>query len=281
VRKKLLIISLVIVIGLVFSAEALFVIVPSGVVEKAVKKRLMDEAGLVMEVTSFEKVFPLGYEAEGVRLTGTKTGVKLYLARIRAVFSPMSLIRLRPGLVLSGDIYGGVLKGLVGRETSGIYATMVIKGATAPPVKAFGEIVPGVADISLDIITRETKTCPEGFLKARARGGEIRDFSIMGLGIKEEEISEEGLDIRFAGCRVYVKSAWIKGDSFSARARGVLGMKRPPGNNPMEMRIEVSPKGKLMEDLKKLTFLRPYRRSAGYYRAVIRGTPSAPRISAE
>jgi len=281
VRKKFLIISLAIVICLVISAEALFVIVPSGVVAKAVKKRLMDDAGLVMELTSFKKVFPFGYEAKGVRLTGKKTGVKLYLTRIRAVFSPMSLIRLRPGLILSGDIYGGVLKGLVGRETRGIYATMVIKGATAPPIKAFGKIIPGVADISLDITTRETKTCPKGFLKARAKGGAIRDFSIMGFGIEEEKIFEDGLEIRFAGCRAYVKSAWIKSETFSARARGVLGMKGPPGNNPMEMRIEVSPKGKLMEDLNKLEFLRPYRRSAGYYRAVIRGTPSAPRISAE
>jgi len=281
VRKKLLIIPLAIVIGLVFFAEALFVIVPSGVVEKSVKKRLMDDTGLVMELKGFKKVFPLGYEADGVRLTGTKTGIKLYLARIRAVFSLMSLIRLRPGLILSGDIYGGVLKGLVGRETKGMYATMVIRGATAPPIEIFGKIMPGVADVSLDITTRDTKSCPKGFLKARARGGEIRDFSIMGLGIKEEKISEEGLEIRFSGCRVYVKSAWIKGNTFSARARGVIGMKGPPGNNPMEMRIEISPKGKLMEDLNKLDFLRPYRRSAGYYRAVIRGTPSAPIISAE
>jgi len=280
-RKKLLIIPLAIVICLVFFAEALFLIVPSGVVEKAVKKRLLSDTGFVMELKSFKKVFPLGYEAEGVRLTGTKTGVKLYLARIRAMFSPMSLIRLRPGLVLSGDIYGGIMKGRVGREMRGIYATMVIGGATLPPIKAFGIIVPGVADISFDVITGNTKACPEGFLKARARGGEIRDFSIMGLGIQEGKISEEGLDIRFVRCRAYVKSAWIKGDAFSARARGVIGMERPPGNARMEIRIEVSPKGKLMEDLNKLKFLRPYRRSVGYYRAVLRGTPSAPLISVE
>jgi len=281
VRKKLLIIPLAIVIGLVFFAEALFVIVPSDVVEKLVKKRLMGDAGLVMELKSFKKVFPFGYEAEGMHLRGTKTGVKLYFARIRAMFSPMSLIRLRPGLILSGDIYGGIMKGRVGRETRGIYATMVIRGATAPPVKIFGEIIPGAADISLDITTGAAKTCPDGFLKARATGGEIRDFYIMGLGIEEEKLSEEGLDVRFAGCRAFIASAWIKGDSFSAKARGVIGMKAAPGNNPIKMRVEISPKGKLMEDLNRIAFLRPYRRSAGYYRAVIRGTPSAPRISAE
>ncbi len=280
-KKRFFIIPLAIVLGVVFFVEALFILLPTRVVEEALKKGVRQQYGLAMNADSFEKVFPLGYEAKGVRLISAQGGKGLYLTRVRGRFSPLSLLGLRPGLILSGDIYGGVMKGRVGRGMGAAYARINLKGAVLPPIETFGGIEPGVADIQIDITIQGAKTCPEGIIKAKARQGRIRGFSIIGIGIPKGEISEEGLDVRLSKCKAYVKSAWIKGPDFSAKARGVINMASALPHAPMDMRIEVSPKGRLMEDLDRLTILRPYRRSPGYYRAVIRGTPSAPVITAE
>lgn len=280
-QKKLFIIPIAVVVVLAFFVEALFILVPARVVEDAVQKRIHEEYGLVMEAGSFEKVFPLGYEAKGVRLKSTLNSGSLYLTRVRVRFSFMSLLSMKPGLLLSGNIYGGTLRGKAGQGMRGAYARINIIGAAVPTLKAFVVIEPGRADIQLNITTRGKKSCPEGYIKARAKGGRIKALSFMGFRIPEGVISDEGLDITLTKCKAFVKSAWIKSASFSAKANGVIGLASPPAHAPLNLRFEFSPKGKLMEDLNKLSFLRPYRRGSGHYRAAIRGTPSSPLITAE
>lgn len=280
-QKRFLIIPLAIVAGLIFFVEVLFFLVPTRPVEEALKKGIQEQFGLVVSTNSFEKVFPFGYEARGVRLRDTRWSESLYLTRIRARFSPISLLRLRPGVVLSGDIYGGVLKGRLSRGMGAAYASINLGHAVVPPLEVPGKAELGIADIQLDITAQGQRGCPEGFIKARAKGGRLKAFSIMGLRIPEGKLTEEGLDIKFSKCKAYVKSAWIKGAAFEASANGIIGLASTLANAPMEMRIEVSPRGKLLEDLNKISLLRPYRRSSGYYRAVFRGTPSFPLIRAE
>jgi len=280
-KKLFIIIPLALLAGLIFFMEAVFVLLPAGKVEEAIKDRLMKKTGLVMSTGSFEKVFPLGYEARGVRLASRKLGEDLYLTRVRARFSPLSLLRMRPGVIISGEIFGGAINGMVARGMKAAYINIDVTDAVLPPLKALGGSDAGVADIQLDITSQKGKSCPEGALKAQARGGRLREISIMGISIPGGEISEEGLDVKLARCRAYVKAAWIKSAAFSAEASGVLGPASPPAKVSMDLRIAFSPRGKLMEDLNKLNFLRPYRRSSGYYRAVLRGAPSAPVIRAE
>ncbi|MFQ5353853.1 MAG: type II secretion system protein GspN, partial [Thermodesulfobacteriota bacterium] len=221
-KRRLFIIPLAIAVGLIFFVEALFILVPTRLVEEALKREVHERSGLVMSAKSFQRVFPLGYEARGVRLKNTKWSRELYLTWIRARFSPMSLLRLRPGVVLTGEIYGGALTGLAARGMGADYALINLRQAVLPPIPAPVGIEAGPAVIAIDITAQRNRACPEGSIKARARGGRLKAFSIMGLSLPEGKLSEEGLNIKLAKCRAYVKSAWIKGDAFEVSASGVF-----------------------------------------------------------
>jgi len=263
--------------------EALFVLIPVRVVEETIQKVFHDKTGLEITMASFNKVFPFAFEAKGARFSEAGKSTGFDVARIRASFSPLSLLRLRLGLVMSGDIYGGRFEGSVGRGPGAFYARINIKDAVAPALGYLGGVEPGKIDLLFDITAQRGRGCPEGIIKAKGRDGRIRAFTLMGVGLSAEKISAESLEVRLSNCKAFIKVARIKTLDFSARASGVIGMAMdsPPRSWPIDIRIEAMPASGLMEVLNKLVFLSPYRRSPAYYSAVIKGTPSSPKIMSQ
>ncbi len=278
-RKKIVIIPLATLLSIVVLAEAVFLLVPTWRVRAAIEKMVQERAGLIMRIGSLERVFPLGYEARGVVVAGRETGLNVEIESIRAGLSPISLLRLSPSLLLSGEVYGGVLRGSLRPGLSGTGLEMEISGASPPLPGELAWFETGPLEINMEMRIQRGHKCAEGLVRARGRQGRISARSLLGiLGIPGGRVSDEGFEVRLKDCKTYVRSAWFESPSFHISARGVIGM-RGVRRSPMTLYVELNPKGGFARDLGAMTRLRPYKKGEDHYLFVIRGSPGAPVLS--
>ena len=118
----------------------------------------------------------------------------------------------------------------------------------------------------------------KGTGKGGVAGGPGGKISYRGIDIPLGRVEGYGVDIKLTDCRADVRGLWIRGESLSTRVSGVVRMAVPAERSTLDLKLELVPSGSLAHQFEGMPYLRPFRRSATYYTAAIKGTPGSPLI---
>lgn len=277
--KKVITAAAVIITGLFLSVLTVYFLIPSDMIEGRINEALSRNTGLVMTSERFSRTLVPGIKAEGLSLKDPRRGGELvYFTTFRAVTAPASLLAGRLRVNITGDTGGGTVTGHVTATPGVVNAVLDADGIDTSLVsRAFAtNFIPAGLVKGRVELTAPRQGCPEGYIKATATDMDEETITYMGFAIPVGKIDEAGMDVELAGCKALVKGLWVDGENISARVTGTVHIRAPLGNSPVDLTLEIIPKGKLASDSEKFFFLQPYRKSANFYSAAIKGTVNRP-----
>lgn len=255
-----------------------FWLVPSSIIEERARDAAMAAYGLSLSMESFGKAFPLGFEARGVRVS--RPGVSGELARIEKLRLDVSLLSVlagRLGARVEGGAGGGAFTGnaYLAARSSGAELDFEGVGLEAFPVAAIYAGKGGALSGRLSV-TKPRSGCAAGRLSAKAHGIGA-NISIKGLPVNLGDVSDSGIEAAFRDCMFEISGAWVEGSSLAIRLSGAVDLKA----GAADALIELTAKDRGSIEGVSSAVLAPYKKSANYYSARIRGDINRPSISAQ
>lgn len=270
--RKLILASVLAVLGIFIFALTLFHLVPSQVYERIISAVVMEKTGLVLESASMSTVFPFGFELKEPRL---KDANGKGVARIDSFRADLMLRGILSGLRVD-------FKGTAGEGTAegsfryGLFRSSFDMESSAMDfsyIEALGSAgvrVDGAFDSRISI--KSAGGCPKGF--ARLEGSDLKDaeFRFRGIPLSFGGIEEAGLSADFRDCAVFFNGLWVEGDKASLRLQGSMKPLRPLASSPVDLTLEIVPHAELLQNNYMLALIESYRKSANFYSIPIRGT---------
>lgn len=279
VFKKILLFFLFFLTGVVLFLVTVFLIFPLHLVEDRVKEGLREQAGIALSDESFQRALPFGFEARKIELFDARNNRPLvFLDYLRADIDPLSVFGGDIRVNLTGNIANGSIKGVVLIDRNGAYLNMEGKEIgfeSIPALAASGLNLKGAFNGSLSIV-KTGGGCPEGNIKLKGNkmGGDEMKF--MGLPLPVGDIDDAGASVELKGCKARVSGVWIEGKDISARLQGEVAIATPFSASPINLTLDITPKGALLKKEHILSLISRYRKSANYYSIQIRGTVGSP-----
>lgn len=279
--RKFLIAAGVIIAGFVLAYITAFFLFPVDIIEERISMAASSRAGVTFRSDSMRKVFPFGIEAEGVVVGADRNpSMAVYLKRLGATFSPLALFSGKLKVKLYGASGEGVFKGYTALGFGSVKAGINARGlglGELTSLSGSGLIVSG--DLDGDVsLTIPHGGCPEGKISARGKGFEEENISYMGFAIPLGRVEDAGAEVELGGCKASIKGLWVDGEGLSARITGIVNISTPIEGSPLDLTLELIPKGRFIDESENFFFLKPYQKSTNFYSATIKGTLSRPVI---
>lgn len=264
--------ALILSICLVFTMA--FYITPLDLMVAHLNSYLKRNQGVFISGGTFKRVFPFGIEVEGLEVRElAKNRPVLKADRLAAYISPASL--LRGEALLEGDIGGGEIKGTAGIMGSALNIRIKeVDLSFLPGIADAGIGIKGrfMGDLKLDFPVRQ---CPSGTLRLTSEALD-KGVKFMGLPLPGD-MESAGLDMEMTGCKMNLERLWLEGKSLSARLQGEIKISNPVAVSPINLTIEIIPKGDQKENF-LLSSLDRYRKSANFYSIPVAGSLASPRF---
>ena len=279
-KKVLTVVGVAVGVVIVAYVSAFFIF-PDDFIEERIARSVKAGAGVEIKSAAFRKVFPFSIEAEGLvaRDLGDPSRV-VYIRRLRMGFSPLHLLAGRALVRLKGTVGRGGFTGTAAMTPAG--ASLRLRADDMDLMELLSLSKTDVAvtgTLSGDVDLRlPASGCPEGRVSLRGGGFGSESFSYMGFNVPMGKVTGAGLELEMAGCRAEIKGLWVDGELLSARVGGIVTMTRPMERSPLDLTLELTARGALAGSNTLLAMLKPYRKSANFYSARIRGTLAAPVI---
>lgn len=258
---------------------AVFYLVPDELIEGKMKEAA-GRAGVAFTQKSFSKAFPFGVELRAVEVSGNGGTRLLLLDRVRARVNPLSLFAGRLTVHIDGDAGRGGFTGYAILRPSGkAFLTMEAKGVDLrylPVLSSSSVKINGLLDarVSLNGVGAD---CPEGSVGIKGYGIEESEVKVMGYPLPLGSIENAGGQVELKNCKALIEGLWIEGKDLSARLKGeITAIKTPIAQSPVELTLEITTKGGLVNKEFMLSLLGGFRKSANFYSIPIKGTIGAP-----
>lgn len=270
--KKLILASVLAVLGIFIFALTLFHLVPSPVYERLISATLREKTGLALESASSSTVFPFGFELKDARLSDSNgRGI----ARLDSVRADLMLRGILSGLRMDfkGAAGEGTVEGSFRYWLFGSSIDMESRDIDFRYIEALGPAgvkVEGSFDGRFSV--RSAGGCPKGF--ARMEGSDLRnaEFRLRGIPLSFGDIEEAGLSADLRNCSVFLNGLWVEGDKASLRLQGSIKPLTPLASSPVDLTLEIVPHAELLQNNYLLAFIEAYRKSANFYSIPVRGT---------
>jgi len=277
--KTVIIGAALLIPGLFFLAIAAFYLVPDELIEGRIKEAAIKKAGITFSQKSFRKVFPLGLELQAVEIAGNNGAQLLLLDRVRARVNPLSVLAGRLTAYIDGDAGDGGFTGYAIFRPSGAALIAEAKGVDFRYLPLFarsGVSINGLLDARVSV-SKIGAGCLEGSISINGYRIERSEVKIMNFPLPFDSIDRAGGDAELKGCKARINGLWIEGRGLSARLKGeITAIKTPLAESPVELTLEIIPKGDLVKREFMFSLISNYRQSANYYSIPVRGTIGAP-----
>lgn len=259
-------------------ASTAFYIFPLSIAEGRLKDSLRGEGALV-SWQSMGRTFPFGLKASGVEVVDISSGrpvIRLEEARVRVAL--LSLLSGRLKFPIKVRVGGGVISGEARVDSTAASLDLASSGIDAGSMLALQSIGVGTngsvgGTLSLRL---PYAGCATGTVRLRSGRIDGRSLRFMGLPLALGNIEQAGLNAEFKSCKVVVEGLWLDGDELSAKLAGEMLPRNPLGASPLNMTLEVTPKGDLSKKHWVFSLISQYRKSSNYYFMTIRGTVARP-----
>ncbi|MFQ5735882.1 MAG: type II secretion system protein GspN [Thermodesulfobacteriota bacterium] len=278
--SRLVLVLALLSVGLALLAITVFHTFPLGIAEESLKARLKGQ-GVLVSWQALDRTFPFGLRLQKVEVVDLSTGrLVVRIDEARARLDPLSLFKGYAGIPVWARLGRGVVKGDARVRFKGADLELEAAGmepGAIPAVAHAGVSVDGSVDGTL-ALHMPWNGCPTGFV--RLRSGRIRRYGVRfrGVPLPLGEVDEAGLNAQIRGCRAVIEGMWVYGKDLSAKLSGEVSLRTPLAASPLNMSIDITPKGDLMEKQWLLSFISPWRRSSNYYSMTVRGTVGHPVI---
>lgn len=279
ILKRLFLAFFILISGLVLFSITVFYALPMNILEDKAKEALKERAGLLVSEESFERVFPFGFEARGVEFSDASGGRPLFkLDKARASLDIPGLLTGRLNIKLTAGISGAAVEGGLAVKSGGTDLILEWHGLELkhiPALERAGLQIGGGFSGKLALFMPKG-ACPSGSL--RLKGGGFKDDGIRfrGFPLPAGDISDAGIKAEIKDCKALVEGLWVEGAGLSLRLQGWITLATPVEASPLDMTIEVMPKGDIKDREFPFSFLSAFRKSANYYLIPVRGTLANP-----
>jgi type II secretion system protein N len=288
--KRLHFFLVVIVSGAILFSLTILILFPADLIEGALQNSVAEKTGLTVRTASFERVFPFGVEARGVRVArpGAPPGGSgpvpevVFIDRLTVRLKPLSVLTGSIRSRISGSIMDGTFGGIITLKRAGVRADVEFDGIALeriPALRSAGVGIKGSIRGRVGVGIGPSG-CPEGTIEAKGLDLESGGLKVLGVPLPFGRINDTGLELELqeAGCVARLKGLWIEGSGMTARLSGEIRLTGPLGGSPIDLLLEIIPKGEKATEVENLFFLAPYKRSANYYSIHVKGTVGRPRI---
>ncbi|MCL4872562.1 type II secretion system protein GspN [bacterium] len=270
--KRLILASVLAVLGVFIFALTLFHLVPSHVYERLISATLREKTGLVIESASFSTVFPFGFELKDARLSDAN---RRGIARLDSIRADLMLRGILSGLRVDfkGTAGEGAAEGSFRYWLFGSSLDMESRDIDFSYIEALGSAgvkVDGTFDGRLSV--KSAGGCPKGFARMEGSGLGDAEFRLRGIPLSFGGIDEAGLSADLRDCTVFLNGLWVEGDKASLRLQGSIKPLTPLASSPVDLTLEIVPHAELLQNNYLLAFIEPYRKSANFYSIPVRGT---------
>ncbi|MFQ5464614.1 MAG: type II secretion system protein GspN [Thermodesulfobacteriota bacterium] len=277
-KKVLTTVGVVVGVAVVAYVSAFFIF-PDELIEDRIARSVRDGAGVEIKSAGFRKVFPFSLEAEGLVASDLGDPSKVvYIKRLRMGFSPLHLLTGRALVRLKGVVGRGGFAGTAVLTPAGAALRLRARDMDLMELLSLSKTYIAVTGtLSGDVDLRlPAAGCPEGTVSLRGGGFGAESLFYMGFNVPMGKVTGAGLELEMAGCRARIKGLWVDGELLSARVGGVVTMTRPMERSPLDLTLELTTRGALAGSDTLTAILKPYRKSANFYSARVRGTLAAP-----
>lgn len=259
-------------------ASTAFYIFPLSIAEGRLRESFRKEGALV-SWQSMGRTFPFGLKASGVEVVDISSGrpvLRLEEARVRLAL--LSLLSGRLKFPINVRVGDGVVSGEARVDSDAASLDLASSGIDAGSMLVLQSMGVGTkcsvgGTLSLRL---PYKGCPTGTVRLRSGRIDSRSLRFMGLPLALGNIEQAGLNAELKSCKVVVEGLWLDGDELSAKLAGEMLPRNPIGASPLNMTLEVTPKGDFSEKHWLFSLLSQYRKSSNYYFMTIRGTVTRP-----
>lgn len=281
--KPYVIAAVLVIPGLFLLCVAAFRLVPDELIEGRLKEAAERKAGVTFSQKSFRKVFPFGIELRAVEVSGDGGARLLLLDRVRARVNPLSLLAGRLTAYVDGDAGDGGFSGYAIWRPSGAALTAEAKGIDFRYLPLFSRSsvrINGLLDARVSL-NRAGAGCLEGAIGVNGYGIVAGEVKVMGYPLPFDSIESAGAQVELKDCKARIDGLWIEGKGLSARLKGeITAVKTPIADSPVELTLEIIPRGGLVDKEFMFSFLSGFRKSANFYSIPVRGTIGAPVFAA-
>ncbi len=277
--KPYVIAAVLVIPALFLLCVAAFHLVPDELIEGRLKEAA-GEAGVAFTRKSFGKAFPFGIELRAVEVYGNGGTRLVLLDRVRARINPLSLFAGRLTAYIDGDAGDGGFTGYAILRPSGVGSlAMEARGVDLrylPVLSRSSVKINGLIDARVSL-SKVGSGCPEGTVSIKGYRIESSEVKVMGYPLPLGPIESAGGQVELKGCKALIDGLWIEGKDLSARLRGEITVIRTPlAQSPVELTLEITPRGGLVNKEFMLSLLSGYRKSANFYSIPVKGTIGDP-----
>ncbi len=277
--KRLFIISVFLVAGLLLFCATVLVLLPADVVGFVLTEKASEYGGIKFKYDMINRDFPFGIEATGVEIKRPSDKIDIYIDRVRLRFNLVKLFYGRFGLLFDADLLGGTVEGIALLGSNGLDSEVRVKSISPdlhPLATVYGVRVPLTVSGRLDFFMPYSG-CVAGRAVFDSDEAGSGLFSALGFGLDFGAGTVAGLRAELADCKVNIKGLWVEGADLVARLSGGISQPLNSGSS-FDLVAELNERRPNRTNRLPLSFIGQYRESEGYYGFKITGTPLRPAV---
>jgi type II secretion system protein N len=257
--KKILV-ALVFIMVLVCG---IWIIFPANSFQSIIEDSVTDK-NFKFEIKGLKKGLFYNLSAESIilKISGQKL---VSLTGIHGNIDPMSLTRLRPKVMMNGNIGGGNFSGTLGFAKNKVQVNIDFKQVDINEAPFFSQIgIRGEGTVSGKIFMMDNK----GNIEFIAKDANFGQAEIAGVSVPLNLFHDVSGIIDINGNLLSIRSLFLEGKDINARLKGIIK------DTVMDLKMELMPGKSFAENPLFISGLEKYKISPGYYVIPVKGNLS-------
>lgn len=255
---------------------------------EAIRARILYEIGkgtaTEIKTTGDKWVFPIGLTFRGIEFTRKMGNASHPLVRIDRLVIQIpigGMFSFSPVSVLTADIYGGSLKGLLTLRSNNRIVQANWKNVDISRMDRLKDIPIELSGrMSGDLVVRLTGNSPEGQIRLFIKDGKLGKARVMGANLPDLPFEELQGVIDIKGPLISLKDMHFKNNDIKGDIKGDIQLQSDAGSGNLNISIRFAVGEKMKKEYQGfLSFIERSRDREGYYTIQIKGDLKKPALT--
>ena len=285
--KKRTVLTVLFIVAALSAVFLLTVIafVPDDFAQGLLRGWLEKKAGLSFRADRFKKVFPAGFESQGMTIFRADNGNAAF--NFDKVEVRLNILRIFLGEIsadMEGMVGAGKIRGAAALRRKGVDLDLSVdrvNAADVPHLRALGLKGPGSISGKAKLGILYDAPCPGGSISAAGEDFDLSSVAAMGFSslFKDRALVNLDISIGAGNCRARLKALTVDGHDASLRLYGDIFLSKGIPDSEINMTIEIFSKNGPAEGAASLTLLKQYRKSSNFYSMRLKGRADNPALT--